>query len=227
MLFLVCITIIQIVAIIQCVYSTQLVRSRSITQGQALFSNGLMLLAAVLITLPIFIEYIAVLLFAKGSSVSMNGNYSVLWFLGIGGALAVLAFGLRLFAVHSFKERPPQFLAQTQTNYMGIAVGFYMLFVVADQIIFYQPPRDDSGMLSWSFMREEGMVKDVHCESSMLVVAGLETGTATYRCPHDGLVVMGRFTGKPIVPWPHYTEGTSQQLAIEVRNLQRRATSIE
>ncbi len=61
----------------------------------------------------------------------------------------------------------------------------------------------------------------------MLVVKGLDSDTATYRCPHEGVVVMGRFTGTPIVPWPTYTEGTSHQLAVEMRKMQRDAIKVE
>lgn len=55
----------------------------------------------------------------------------------------------------------------------------------------------------------------------------MASDVATYRCPLDGIAVMGRFTGTPIVPWPTYTEGTSHQLAVEVRKMQRSAIKLE
>lgn len=224
MVFLLSLTVLQAIVMVQCFRTLHLIQSGALKRTEGMLTAFGMMAAGALVSFPLLQEFATVSAFASGKPVSPHGDYLPLWFLGFGGALAVAVFGLRL---HRQRTNPNAGFFAVGANASGIMVGVYMLFVVADQLMFFAPPREDAGMLNWGLFREQGAVKDIQCQSDMLVVKGLDSDTATYRCPHEGVVVMGRFTGTPIVPWPTYTEGTSHQLAVEMRKMQRDAIKAE
>jgi len=223
MFFFLSLTILQWIVMVQCFRAVSLLRTGALNQTEEMLTVG-MLASAALISFPFLQEFITVGTFSEGKPVSPRGDCNPLWFLGLGGVLALAVFGLRLYRQRM--NTSAGFLA-IGANASGIMISVYMLFVVGDQMIFFAPPREDAGMLNWSLFREQGLVKDIQCQSDMLVVKGLDSDTATYRCPHEDVVVMGRFTGTPIVPWPTYTEGTSHQLAVEMRKMQHNAIKVE
>jgi hypothetical protein len=65
--------------------------------------------------------------------------------------------------------------------------------------------------VSWAFFRDR--VTDIHCNSDMLVVNGMSSTVATWRCPQGPQMVLSRYSSTPIIPWPGYVEGSSSQLA--------------
>lgn len=218
MLFLLSLSILQFVVLVECVRTVGLIRSGELNRTKGLLTAFRLLAIAALISFPLLQELVMVAAFAEGKPVSMQGSYLPLWFLGCGGALALALFGQRLYRQ---RTTPSVGFFAVGANAAGVMVGLYMVVVVADQMMFYAPPREDAGMVNWGLFREQGSVKDINCESDMLVVKGLDSEAATYRCPLEARVVMGRFSGTPIVPWPTYTEGTSRQLTVEVRNMLR------
>ena len=82
-------------------------------------------------------------------------------------------------------------------------------------------------MLNLALFREEGDIKDVKCEQDMVVIKGMDSDVATYRCPSTGILAMGRLSGTPIVPWPAYTEGTSRDLPRVMRELMKNSVKPE
>lgn len=220
MVFLLNVAILQWIVIVQCFRTVGQIRVGALNRTEGMLSIIGMIAAVALIGFPLLQELATVAAFSSGKPVSPQGDYLPLWFLGLGGGLGVAVFGLRLYRQHT--KSNAGFFA-VGANAFGIMIGLYMLFVVADQIVFFAPPREDAGMVNWGLFREEGVVKDIQCQSDILVVKGTDSDAATYRCPLEGVVVMGRFTGTPIVPWPTYTEGSSHQLAVEIHKIQRNA----
>lgn len=139
------------------------------------------------------------------------------------GALACLAyFGLRITQRHSAAT-----LAAVGVDMTYLLVGLYMAFVVVDQITFFEPSKKDAGMVNWELLGEVAKVNDVHCDSPLLIVKGMDGDVATYRCPNRAGIVLGRYSAKPFIPWPHYTEGESLELALALRDITRKASVIE
>lgn len=52
-------------------------------------------------------------------------------------------------------------------------------------------------MLSWALMKEDPTLREISCESDFLIVRGIDTGIATYRCPTPLQLVYGRLSGAP------------------------------
>lgn len=221
MVFLLSLMVFHAIVLVQFVRTGGLIRSGGLRLPEGILTAFGMLIASALMSFPLLQEVSTA---SERSVVSPRGDHLHLWSLGLGGALAVAVFGLRLYRLR--KEPNAGFFA-VGANTSAILIGLYMLVVVADQLVFFAPPRDDAGMVNWSLFREQGRVTDIQCESDILVVKGLDSDSATYRCPHDGTMVMGRFSGAPFVPWPAYTEGTSHQLAVEVRKMQRSAINVQ
>lgn len=224
MAFLLSLTVLHWIVLVQCFHTMQQALAGAGGRNERMLSTLGMLTSAGLMGFPLVSELLTVAAFSDGKPISIQGDYLPLWFLGAGGALALVVFGLRLARQ---RKHPGVGFFAVGANAAGLAIGLYMMFVVADQLAFFAPPREDAGMLNWGLVRQQGLVNDIQCDSDLLVVKGIESDEATYRCPHEGLVVMGRFTGTPIVPWPSYTEGSSHQLATEVRKMHRSAVKVE
>ena len=209
MVFLLSLTVLQWIVFVQCFRTAGLIRTGAIKRTEGMLTAFCMLAAACLTSFPLLQEFVSAISFSEGKPISIQGGYLPLWMLGLGGACAVATFGMRLYRQHANKTTG--FLS-VGVNLSGVMIGLYLLFVVTDQVMFYAPPRQDAGMLNWGLVQELGAVKDIQCSSDMLVVKGLDSEIATYRCPHNSVVIIGRFSGTPIVPWPSYTEGHSIEL---------------
>lgn len=218
MVFILSLLVFQAIVIIQCIRTAKLIHAGSLDRFEGGVTILGMMASTMLMGFPILQEIGTVAVFSQGKPISPSPDFLPLWFLGFGGALAVGVFGFRLRRQHAASNGA---FFKIGANVFGIAIGAYMLFVVADQLLFFLPSRQEAGMVNWAIFRAEGTVKDMQCQSDMLVVKGLESDTLTFRCPNGGAMVMGRFSGTPIVPWPNYSEGASHQLAIELRKMLR------
>lgn len=150
--------------------------------------------------------------------------------LGEGSLAAMLtaagaAWGLVGFTIRIWKQRStnPSFKS-IGANVLSWLVCAYMAFVVVDHFTFYQN-RADAGVLSWSYFRHMESVTDVHCESDTMIVSGIDTDEATYRCPN--LFMLDRYSSTPFVPWPSYSEGTSHMLGVAILKMHNEAIKVE
>lgn len=169
--------------------------------------RGVCLLSAVLLAWPLFRDTVDILLLSGGNGMTVNTGKANLWLIGLGAALAVGFYGRRLYML---RHAGGVFLA-TGVSVLGIALGSYMLFIVADQAIFDWP--EDAGFVNWGLVKTLVEVKDIQCQSDVILVSSSPNDEAiTYRCPHSGFFVLGRFTTNPIIPWPGYSQGKSTQL---------------
>lgn len=218
MIFVLSLSVLQWIVLAQVFKMLRLMYTGDVTHANGVLSIMAMLTCAALAGLPLLCEYAVIAGIADGVSLLPSNDYLPLWFLGGAGVLTVVVFGLRLYWQSRNPTENAGFFA-VGANATALMVGLYLLFVVSDQLAFYSPPRDDAGMVNWGFFRERGDVKDVECRSDIIVVKGLNSKAATYRCPIDGLAVIGRYTGTPIFPWPAYSEGTSRELGAELRKL--------
>lgn len=168
---------------------------------------------AMLLGIPITVEVARTAQFLNGIPITPDSPISFAWLTLIGGA-----WGLGLFGWRAWQQRlsNPSFMA-VGANVLGLAFSSYMAFVAIDQFMFFAKP--DSGMLSWGVLSElsNEHVKDVNCAQPVIVVRGVDSDTATFRCP--GPLVIGPYSARPFVPWPDYTEGESKQLAVAIKTL--------
>lgn len=184
--------------------------------GEGLLTACGLVFATILLLTPVAMELATLAAIDRGEPVAMDGGFLPLWHLGGGGALTLLVCGYRLFRLG--QQQAPSIL-ETGANVYGVLFGLYMAFVVIDQRAFFSPPAEDAGMVNWSFFQETAHITDIQCQSDMLVVKGADSPVAIYRCPDEGTLVFGRYTGTPIVLWPNYTEGHSRQLATTMQKL--------
>lgn len=184
-------------------------------EGSLLTACGLVF-ATILLLAPVAMELATLAAIDRGEPVATDGGFLPLWHLGAGGALTLLVCGYRLFRLG--RQQAPSIL-EAGANVYGVLMGLYMAFVVIDQLAFFSPPADDAGMVNWSFFQETAHITDIQCQSDMLVVKDADSPVAIYRCPDEGALVFGLYTGTPIVLWPNYTEGRSRQLATAMQKL--------
>lgn len=172
---------------------------------------------ALLLGLPLAIEVMRSMRFQSGVGIAVDSPVSFPWLTLLGAGCGLAFFGLRAWRQRTVH---PTFGA-VGVNVIGLLMSAYMLFVAVDQILFFTG--EDSGMLGWGAVRElsDVEIKDVDCANAVMVVRGLESGTATYRCPTA--VVIGPYSARPFIPWPSYTEGESQQLAAAIKALHKSA----
>lgn len=77
-------------------------------------------------------------------------------------------------------------------------------------LTFFSSSQD--GFANVGMIREIADLSDMKaCTSSIALVQFRDAGPITYRCP--SLLMFGRDTQQPFIPWPDYVEGSSQNLA--------------
>ncbi|CAJ0807647.1 MULTISPECIES: hypothetical protein [Ralstonia] len=219
MVFLFSLLVVEYLALVQVLRAPSLIRSEALPPRVAWVTAASMMFGAMLASMPLLLEFSQAARMENGESISLTSNsYLDLALLGIGGLLAIGSFGYRIY----FQRRKPAAgFWSVGANAMGLLVGTYFVFVVADQLAFFAPPRDDAGVVSWGYFSSLGTVKDVQCDRDVLIVKGINSGLATYRCPRG--IVLARFSSMPIAPWPAYSEGESAQLAAAVKKLHAEA----
>jgi hypothetical protein len=219
MTFLVCLVVIQLMTFSQIYRRAQ----SGQLHGLALIPTLGILVSGALLTLPLMMEIMLVAEWANGRPVPFDVRSSAPWLIGIGGLLSMVVYG---YLLHRQRKAGPTSTFAIGPNAIGFVIGAYMAFVAYDHAAFYHSSNDDAGVLNWAILKQEGRVKDVQCDAEVLVVKDTSADVATYRCPLQPLVVMDRFSSAPFIPWPTYTEGTSNQLATAIRSMQRDASSI-
>jgi hypothetical protein len=224
MVFVLSLAVLHAIVVVQLFRTLVLIQEGALKRREGMLTAFGMMAAVTLISFPLADEFLTLVAFSHGAPIAPQRDYQPLWFLGLGGVLALVVFCFRL---HRQRRNPNAGFYAVGANALGMMVGLYMLFVVADQVAFFVPSREDAGMLNWGMFRGKGVDPDIQCQSDILVVKGLDSDAATYRCPHEGLVVMGRFSGTPIVPWPSYSEGISNKLAAEMRKIKLDAVNIK
>jgi hypothetical protein len=143
-----------------------------------------------------------------------------LWCFGCAGLLAVASAAYRLF-----RSRHHATFLSTGLPAVILFFGVYLLFVTFDQAVFFL------SMPNVGFMNieDEKDALDVQCprltldQYQYLVVKDYQTRVATYRCPKPAAVIFGRYTATPIIPWPDYIEGTSQEVPKTIRRWKKEA----
>lgn len=190
---------------------------RELDAGTTLRIVSMAMLPATLLGMPMAFEVIRTARFEGGMPIAVDSPLSFPWLTLLGAACGLLFFCRRAWLQ---RKTQPAF-GSVGVNVIGVLMSAYMAFVALDQMMFFTG--EDSGMLNWSAVRElsDVEVKDVSCAQGIIVVRGLSTGTATYRCP--AAVVIGPYSARPFIPWPSYTEGESQQLATAIQTLHKSA----
>jgi hypothetical protein len=96
--------------------------------------------------------------------------------------------------------------------------GGYIGFTAIDHFKFFWDDKN-SGIIASDIGRAAG----ISCEASYLL-AHQEGKAIRYRCPLT--IQLGSPFGQPFVPWPSYTEGTSEALAEQIEKIKREAIDV-
>lgn len=77
---------------------------------------------------------------------------------------------------------------------------------------------DNDGIANVELLRDEAELGDMKaCSSGIALVQFRDTGPLAYRCPTS--VLFNQNSQQPFTPWPDYIEGSSEDLAIAVRDI--------
>lgn len=125
-----------------------------------------------------------------------------------GGAISFTANGWCLR--NAMKRSSHLQMGAHTATLLGSALIMYAAF---DHIAFYTD-HDRVGYVDADIATEA----DIHCAAGYAMVR-LDAGsnTAIYRCPTA--FVVGNVLEEPLVPWPHYSEGSSSSLATAIHRL--------
>lgn len=223
MVFLLAVSAFQWIAIVQTTRAYLRMQSGEITGFEAALTSTGMMSAAILIGSPLLIEFATVAAFDNGHSIAVDAeNRTPLWLLSTGSCIALVVFGYRLYKQRS--QQSTNFFA-IGANVSSLVIALYICGVVVDQWTFFGSPDNDAGMVNWGALKQMTDIRDMQCNSDLLVVKDVESENVTFRCPHQPVVILGRFTGRPIVQWPSYTEGTSHDLAVALRKISASAAN--
>ena len=182
----------------------------------ALVDTGV-LLAAVLMLVPFSLEIAAAISGRESSLGVYSGAIS-----GGGAVLGLAVFGVRLSRLRGTAS--PGFWA-VGSNVLGLLLSAYIGMVALQHEAFYAGhDSDDIGMANLGFLREAGEAKDVACTADLVIVKGIKSGVGAYRCPT--VLVLGKFSDKPFIPWPGYVEGESAQMAMAISKMQAEAEKV-
>lgn len=64
-----------------------------------------------------------------------------------------------------------------------------------------------------------------NCNASIVLIRISDSGAMEYRRPT--IMIFNSLSSQPFVPWPDYTEGTSQQLGDAIRDFKSHATVVD
>lgn len=189
-------------------------------------SNQLILITCVLISAtllvsPVMFELVAMSDFESGKGVALSSDNNPIWLLLLGSVITLCLYTYRLYYQH--KAGTSTFLS-VGPNFLGILIACYMAFTAIDHLIFYQG--DDAGFLNWSFFRDYKEISDVNCDSEIMLIKGMKSGTITYRCPQPNQLLLGQLSSNPYLPWPGYREGTSTELVPALEQLQAESKNL-
>ncbi len=172
------------------------------------------ILVALLFTAPLFATFYDNVAFHNGGIKPGDDGRMSVW-LGLLGSVIVLAIAAWR-AYQAWKTKPG--LNATLTIVVALLAGGVGLVATTKQLVFAS---EQVGWLSFDDIRDE--VKDMNCDSDVLIVQWQQQqqGPTRYRCPDA--IVLNQWTSAPFVPWPNYTEGSSADLTAALHSMWRNA----
>lgn len=200
----------------------KVLRSPENRRSNMLLVTGI-LLSAMLLGSPMMIEIATMSEFESGEGVALGDGNLAIWLVVLGSLVTFAVYGYRLHLQNKIGQSG---FWSVGPNVIGILIGAYMLFTAIDHISFFSPFREDAGIVNWTFFQEYKEISDVECNSEIMIVKGMESDKVTYRCPKPMQLVLGRFSSKPYMPWPGYSEGTSTELVLAFKELQEESKQL-
>lgn len=102
-----------------------------------------------------------------------------------------------------------------------MTAGGVCMISAAEHLSFYRSSSD--GWANLELIKEISPISDMkNCNASIVLVRNSDSGAIEYRCPT--IMIVNRHSSQPFVPWPDYTEGSSQQLGDAIRDIKSQAT---
>lgn len=115
-------------------------------------------------------------------------------------------------------------LSATFPPTISLLCAGYMALVVVDGALFYYPNNEDAGTINVSALKEmyPEKITQIPCDG-MIPIRDASSDVAIYRCPKNQMIILGRMSSKPLVPWGNYTEGKSEEIPILMKKIMAEA----
>jgi hypothetical protein len=102
-----------------------------------------------------------------------------------------------------------------------MTAGGVCMVSAVEHLSFYRSSSD--GWANLELIKEISPISDMKsCNASIVLIRISDSGAMEYRCPT--IMILNSRSSQPFVPWPDYTEGTSQQLGDAIRDFKSQAT---
>lgn len=138
--------ILNVIVAAQCISTAEQIKGGEISKAEGILEIVCMYISGVL---PIFywVQFFGKPTNSIGAPIPHVDDFSLLWYIGIGGAAACFVFGVRLFKQR--KNKNIGFFA-IGANTVGAMIGIYMLSTAVNAM-FSTPTSDDFGALNFIF----------------------------------------------------------------------------
>lgn len=182
-------------------------------------------LPAILVAVPILTTFLSGWQMSEGNGVTpRDGTLSVL--AAFIGGLAVVAVAI----VRLIRQRHQMGFWSIGGAVAAVLSGGVIVVATASHLIFTSSP--DSGMVNMGSIDQvanagvvDHPIEDVECASPILLTRwnGSPDTPVSYRCPD---YLLNPYAFSPFAPWPGYTSGQSEDLAIVLHALRQNAKSV-
>lgn len=165
------------------------------------------IIPALAFTMPVYMVFFGATFGGNESNWSFDKNRLFVYAM-LAGSLVLLAQSL----LGTLQARDGGKLGFWPTGRIVVLAlaGFVGATSAYKHLTFFTSNQD--GYANVGLLREIADLSDMKdCKSNIALMQYREAGPINYRCP--SLLVLGRDTQQPFIPWPDYVEGSSQGLA--------------
>ncbi len=196
------------------------------TQAQIIRLTSVALAISNLLLLsPVIIEMAVLSALSNGEPINvyqgfMSSDY-IYWMMGAGSLIGIILAVKNLLMLQNQGDHS---LSATFPPTISLLCAGFFALVVADSVLFYYPNKEDTGSINVGLLKEiyPGKITQIPCDG-MIPIKDAHSDVATYRCPKNQIIILGRMSSQPLVPWGNYTEGKSEEIPILIKKIMAEA----
>lgn len=171
------------------------------------------ILVAAAYTAPVMTLFFGVLYTGENVRIDASSGRMQIYLL-LAGSLVILVAAL-MGARKAWSDRKLAFWACGRLVILLLASTVGVLSAYKHLTFFSS---DNDGIANVELLRDEANLGDMkECSSGVALVRFRDTGPLAYRCPTS--VLFNQDSQQPFTPWPDYVEGSSEDLAVAVRDI--------
>ncbi|MDD1011269.1 hypothetical protein M5G27_27750 [Pseudomonas shahriarae] len=171
------------------------------------------ILVAAAYTAPVMTVVLGVLFTGENVRIDATSGRGQIYLL-LAGSLVILVTAL-IGARKAWSDRKLAFWASGRLVILLLA-GTVGVLSAYKHLTFFST--DNDGIANVELLRDEAELGDMKaCASGVALVQFRDTGPLAYRCPTS--VLFNQDSQQPFTPWPDYVEGSSEDLAVAVRDI--------